>query len=160
VPYPPTRERFERLEETIVALRQMFGDDDGPFEGRHYQLAETINNPQVLRPGGPRLVIGGGGERKTLRLVAQYADATNLFPTTVEDLRPKLDVLRQHCDSVGRDYDEIAKTTVGTLQNPLVDTDAWLRTAEAYAGLGFEQYWVGPDKFDPVAWTEQMCERV
>ena len=79
VPYPSTRERFERLEETILVLRQMFGDDDGPFEGQHYRLAETINNPQVVRPGGPRLVIGGGGERKTLRMVAQYADATNLF---------------------------------------------------------------------------------
>src|SRR5436190_17367762 len=97
VPFPSTRERFERLEETILVIRQMFGEDDGAFEGRHYQLAETINNPQVVRPGGPRLVIGGGGERKTLRLVAQYADATNLFPASVEEMRHKLDVLRRHC---------------------------------------------------------------
>ncbi|HEY5419507.1 MAG TPA: LLM class F420-dependent oxidoreductase [Marmoricola sp.] len=160
VPYPSTRERFERLEETILVLRQMFGDDDGPFEGQHYRLAETINNPQVVRPGGPRLVIGGGGERKTLRMVAQYADATNLFAASVEDLRHKLDVLRQHCDDVGRDYDEIAKTVVGTLVRPLDDLDAWLALMEEYAAIGVNQMWVGPDASDPVGWTEQMCDKV
>ena len=160
VPYPSTRERFERLEETILVLRQMFGDDDGPFEGKHYRLAETINNPQVVRPGGPRLVIGGGGERKTLRMVAQYADATNLFAAPVEDLRHKLDVLRQHCDDVGRDYDEIAKTVVGTLVRPLDDLDGWLALMEEYAAIGVSQMWVGPDAADPVGWTEQMCDKV
>jgi F420-dependent oxidoreductase-like protein len=160
VPYPSTKERFERLEETILVLRQMFGDDDGPFEGRHYRLAETINNPQVVRPGGPRLVIGGGGERKTLRMVAQYADATNLFAGPVEDLRHKLDVLRRHCDDVGRDYDEIAKTVVGTLVRPLDDLDGWLALMEEYAAIGVSQMWVGPDAADPVGWTEQMCAKV
>jgi F420-dependent oxidoreductase-like protein len=160
VPYPSTRERFERLEETILVLRQMFGDDDGPFEGQHYRLAETINNPQVVRPGGPRLVIGGGGERKTLRMVAQYADATNLFAGPVEDLRHKLDVLRRHCDDVGRDADEIAKTVVGTLVRPLDDLDGWLALMEEYAAIGISQMWVGPDPADPVGWTEQMCDKV
>jgi F420-dependent oxidoreductase-like protein len=160
VPYPPTKERFERLEETILLLRQMFGEDDGPFEGEHYRLAETVNNPQVVRPGGPRLVIGGGGERKTLRLVAQYADATNLFPLPLAELRHKLDVLRRHCDDVGRDYDEIAKTVVGTLVRPLDDVDAWLAIMEDYAAIGISQMWVGPDATDPVGWTEQMCDKV
>jgi F420-dependent oxidoreductase-like protein len=160
VPYPSTRERFERLEETILVLRQMFGDQDGAFEGKHYRLAETINNPQTVRAGGPRLVIGGGGERKTLRLVAQYGDATNLFPAPLEDLRRKLDVLRRHCDDVGRDYDEISKTIAGTLQRPLDDVDGWLATMEDYAALGFDQMWVGPDRDDPVGWTEQMCDKV
>ena len=136
------------------------GDDDGPFEGQHYRLAETINNPQVVRPGGPRLVIGGGGERKTLRMVAQYADATNLFAAPVEDLRHKLDVLRRHCDDVGRDYDEIAKTVVGTLVRPLDDLDGWLALMEEYAAIGVSQMWVGPDPADPVGWTEQMCDKV
>ena len=160
VPYPPTKERFERLEETIQVVRQMFGDDDGAYDGTHYRLAETINNPQVVRPGGPRLVIGGGGERKTLRLVAKYADATNLFPLALEELRHKLDILRRHCDEVGRDYDEIAKTVVGTLVRPLDDLDQWLGLMEQYAAIGISQMWVGPDPADPVGWTEQMCEKV
>jgi alkanesulfonate monooxygenase SsuD/methylene tetrahydromethanopterin reductase-like flavin-dependent oxidoreductase (luciferase family) len=114
----------------------------------------------VVRPGGPRLVIGGGGERKTLRMVAQYADATNLFAGPVEDLRHKLDVLRRHCDDLGRDYDEIAKTVVGTLVRPLDDLDAWLALMEEYAAIGVSQMWVGPDAADPVGWTEQMCDKV
>ena len=160
VPYPPTKERFERLEETIQIVRQMFGDDDGAYDGRHYRLAETINNPQVVRPGGPRLVIGGGGERKTLRLVAKYADATNLSLLPLEELGHKLDILRRHCDEVGRDYDEIDKTVVGTLVRPLDDLDAWLSLMEQYAAIGISQMWVGPDPADPVGWTQQMCEKV
>ena len=139
VPYPSTQERFERLEETILVLRQMFSDDDGPFEGEHYRLAETINNPQIVRPGGPRLVIGGGGERKTLRLVAQYGDATNLFAAPVEDLQHKLDVLRGHCDDLGRDYDEIAKTFVGSPCEPARGPRRVARPLmEQYAAIGIE----------------------
>ena len=79
VPFPPVAERFERLEETIRICRQMWSDDDGPFEGEHYRLAETICTPSPVQAGGPPLLVGGVGERKTLRLVAQYADACNLF---------------------------------------------------------------------------------
>jgi F420-dependent oxidoreductase-like protein len=160
VPYPSTQERFERLEETIRITRQMFGEDDGAFEGKHYRLAETINHPQTVRPGGPRLVIGGGGERKTLRLVAQYGDATNLFPAPVEELARKHDILRQHCEDVGRDYDEISKTVTGTLVRPLDDVDAWLGLMEQYAAIGVDQMWVGPDAADPVGWTERICAEV
>ncbi|MBF4761685.1 LLM class F420-dependent oxidoreductase [Nocardioides islandensis] len=160
VPYPSTKERFERLEETILVLRQMFGEDDGAFDGKHYRLAETVNNPQTVRPGGPRLVIGGGGERKTLRLVAQYGDATNLFPAPLDDLRHKLDVLRRHCDDLGRDYDAISKTVTGTLVRPFDDLDAWLGLMDQYAALGIDQMWVGPDRDDPVGWTERMCDQV
>ena len=105
-------------------------------------------------------MIGGGGERKTLRMVAQYADATNLFAGPVEDLRHKLYVLRQHCEDVRRDYDEIAKTVVGTLVRPLDDLDGWLALMEEYAAIGISQMWVGPDAADPVGWTEQMCDKV
>jgi alkanesulfonate monooxygenase len=108
LPFPPTAERFERLEETLQIFRQMTTGVDAPFEGKHYQLARTLNSPQPLRR--VPVLIGGGGERKTLRLVAQYADACNLFPGP--DLERKLDVLRQHCADVGRDYDEIRKTVM------------------------------------------------
>jgi F420-dependent oxidoreductase-like protein len=104
--FPPLGERFVRLEEALQICRQMWGPDDGPYRGRHYQLGRTLNVPQPLHR--PRVLIGGGGERKTLRLVAQYADACNLF--VGPELARKLDVLRGHCDAVGRPYDEIEKT--------------------------------------------------
>jgi len=109
VPFPPVSERFERLEETLKIILQMWSDDDGPFEGKHYRLARTLNSPQPLSVPRPRILIGGGGERKTLRLVAKYADACNFF-TGPEELRAKLDVLRRHCEAVGRDFDSIMKT--------------------------------------------------
>ena len=106
VPYPPLAERFERLEETLRICRQMWTPgEDGPFEGTHYRLAETLCSPLPLsRPGrGPEILVGGSGERKTLRLVAQYGDACNLFATTPQEVAHKLDVLRGHCETVGRD---------------------------------------------------------
>ena len=106
--FPPLAERFERLEEALRICQQMWSDDDGPFEGKHYHLARTLNSPQPLARPHPPILIGGGGERKTLRLVARYADACNLFDTP--DLAHKLDVLRQHCAAEGRDYDTIEKT--------------------------------------------------
>ena len=110
LPFPPTAERFERLEEALQIYVQMCSDDDGPFKGKHYQLGRTMNVPQPLRKPYPPILIGGGGEKKTLRLVAQYAQACNLFPTP--DLEHKFDVLRAHCADVGRDYDEIEKTVM------------------------------------------------
>ena len=104
--FPPLAERFERLEEALLICLQMWSDDDGPYDGKHYQLAHTLNSPQpAIRP---RILIGGAGERKTLRLVAKYADACNLFDSP--EMAHKLDVLREHCEREGRDYDEIEKT--------------------------------------------------
>ncbi|MBM2621526.1 LLM class F420-dependent oxidoreductase [Actinoplanes sp. LDG1-06] len=110
LPFPPTKERFERLEEALQICKQMFSGDESPYEGKHYQLGRTLNHPQPLsRPHLP-ILIGGGGEKKTLRLVAQYGDACNLFAGP--ELPHKLDVLKRHCDDVGRDYDEIQKTVM------------------------------------------------
>jgi F420-dependent oxidoreductase-like protein len=108
IPFPPVAERFERLEETLQICLQMWRGDEAPYQGRHYQLARPLNSPQALSVPHPPVLIGGGGERKTLRLVARYAQACNLFPSP--DLARKLDVLRTHCDAEGRDYDEITKT--------------------------------------------------
>ncbi|MFI1994294.1 LLM class F420-dependent oxidoreductase [Actinoplanes sp. NPDC020271] len=108
--FPPTKERFERLEETLRICRQMFDGDETPFSGTHYRLTRLLNNPQPLAEPRVPILIGGGGEKKTLLLVAKYADACNLFPGP--ELQHKLDVLKQHCDTVGRDYDEIQKTVV------------------------------------------------
>lgn len=116
VPYPPLKERFEQLEETLQIARQMWSDEVKPYHGKHYQLAEPLNHPQPLTKPYPSIMIGGMGEQKTLRLVAQYADACNLFArmgTAV--VRQKLDVLRGHCEAVGRSYDEIERTTLGTV---------------------------------------------
>ena len=106
--FPPLAERYERLEEALRICRQMWSDDDGPFEGKHYHLARTLNSPQALSRPHPPILIGGQGERKTLLLVARYADACNLFDTP--ELAHKLDVLRGHCAAEGRDYDAIEKT--------------------------------------------------
>jgi F420-dependent oxidoreductase-like protein len=111
--FPGTAERFERLEETLQICLQMWSDDESPYSGKHYQLERTLNSPQSLSRPHPPIMIGGGGERKTLLLVAKYAQACNLFPGP--ELEHKLDVLRRHCDAVGRDYDEITKTVMGPL---------------------------------------------
>ncbi len=108
IPFPPVAERFERLEETLRICLQMWRGDESPYLGQHYRLERPLNSPQALTRPHPPILIGGGGERKTLRLVAQYAQACNLFPGP--DLARKLDVLRQHCADAGRDYDEIEKT--------------------------------------------------
>jgi F420-dependent oxidoreductase-like protein len=110
IPFPPLAERFERLEETIRICLQMWSDEEGAFEGTHFQLARTLNSPQSLTRPHPPILIGGMGERKTLRLVARYAQACNLFPTPL--LPRKLEVLRAHCEAEERDYDEILKTSM------------------------------------------------
>ncbi len=108
IPFPPVAERFERLEETLQICLQMWRGDDRPYRGAHYQLGRPLSSPPPLTAPHPPVLIGGGGERKTLRLVARYAQACNLFPGP--DLARKLDVLRAHCDELGRDYGEITKT--------------------------------------------------
>jgi len=110
LPFPPTAERFERLEEALQICLQMWSGEDRPYSGKHYHLDRTLNSPQSLTRPHPPILIGGGGEQKTLRMVAQYAQACNLFAGP--ELDRKLDVLRGHCAAVGRDYDEIEKTVM------------------------------------------------
>jgi len=112
VPYPGTSERFERLEETLRLAHRMWSGDESPFEGRHYRLERPLNSPPAISSPHPRILIGGGGEKKTLRLVAQYADACNIFDMGPDAVNAKYDVLRAHCADVGRDYAEIEKTVL------------------------------------------------
>jgi len=117
VPFPSTSERFERLEETLQIALQMWNGDESPFEGKHNQLERPLNSPRSVQLPHPPILIGGTGEQKTLRMVAQYADACNLFARLGDDeLRRKLDVLRGHCERLGRPYDAIEKTTLDTLR--------------------------------------------
>jgi len=160
VPFPPTSERFERLEETLQIVNQMWSDDDGPFIGKHYQLAETICLPFPVNRRVP-ILIGGSGEKKTLRLVAQYADACNLFTGDgVEGVKGKLDVLRRHCDDVGRDYDAIRKTILYTGGVSADSQDEFLRDMEQYAALGVSLVTSMPTGDDPVAWATSIVENV
>lgn len=116
VPFPPVAERFEQLEETLQIAQRMWAGDESPYEGRHYQLQRPLNSPQSLSRPHPPIMIGGGGEKKTLRLVARYGDACNLFELPDLDVvRHKLDVLQEHCRNENRDYAEIERTTLGTL---------------------------------------------
>ncbi|MEU8153063.1 LLM class F420-dependent oxidoreductase [Micromonospora sp. NPDC048986] len=159
VPVVPVAERFERLEETLRICLQMWSADDGPFNGQHYQLAETINSPQPLSRPRPPIMIGGGGEKKTLLLVARYADACNLFGRGgIDDIARKLDVLRGHCAAEGRDYDTIEKTVVAS-QAPLDDTDAFLAEVSEYATLGVREVQVTPDR-DPVEFARRLGDEV
>jgi F420-dependent oxidoreductase-like protein len=146
VPFPPLGERFERLEEALQICLQMWSADNGPFEGKHYRLAETLCSPPPVSAPRPRIMIGGGGEQKTLRLVAQYADACNFFGEP-EQVAHKIDVLRRHCDALERDIRDIEVTALlrGAPDWTVGDV---LRSAEAYAAVGVATVMasaVGPD---------------
>ncbi|TWP36848.1 LLM class F420-dependent oxidoreductase [Leekyejoonella antrihumi] len=112
VRYPEVTERFERLEETLQIAQQMWSGDDTAYEGKHYHLQRPLNAPQAIQRPHPPILIGGGGERKTLRLVAKYADACNIFDMGPQAVKAKYDVLARHCDEVGRDYAEIDRTVL------------------------------------------------
>jgi F420-dependent oxidoreductase-like protein len=141
VPFPSTKERLERLEETLEIAKQMWSDNNGAYAGKYFQLAETLCSPQPLSKPHPRILIGGSGEKQTLRLVAKYADACNLFARMgVETVRAKLDILKQHCEKVGRDYSEIEKTTLGTvhLASDKMNAKDVIEECRALAGIGIQ----------------------
>jgi F420-dependent oxidoreductase-like protein len=159
VPVVPIAERFERLEETLQICLQMWSDNDGPYEGRHYQLTETLCSPRPVTQPHPPILVGGGGEKRTLLLVARYADACNLFTGSPSDVAQKLDVLRRHCDDEGRDYDSITKTALHVGLPVLDNIDQFLADAEQYAELGFSELEVMPDR-NPADFATNLAERV
>ncbi len=160
VPFPPLRERFERLEETLQICAQMFDPDhEGPYAGTHYQLAETVCRPLPLHR--PTVMVGGSGERKTLRLVAQYADACNLFVSEPEAMAHKLEVLRAHCADVGRDPSEIRVTALTAGPGPGAgDLDAFVEQVRPYAALGVETLILRPPKTPTAAWVHDVVAPV
>ncbi|MGW3116731.1 LLM class F420-dependent oxidoreductase [Streptomyces sp. NPDC001107] len=159
VPFPPLAERFERLEETLRICLQMWDPEaNGPFEGKHYRLAETLCVPAPVSSPHPEIMIGGGGEQKTLRLVARYGDACNLFATSPEEVRHKLDVLRGHCDAEGRDYDRISKTVAYMGESATSgDLDAFTRDISGYTKLGLDTVILVPRLGEPAAWIESFA---
>ena len=165
VPLPPLAERFERLEETLQIVLQRWSADDGPYQSRHYLLAETLNVPQALSDPHPPIMIGGGGERKTLRLVARYGDACNLFAgphVDPADIKAKLDVLAAHCEREGTDYGRLRKSVLWT--GPLAPgadggrafVDAMARLAEG----GIHEVHGRPFGPDPVGYIQGLGEHV
>jgi F420-dependent oxidoreductase-like protein len=141
IPFPPLKERFERLEEALQIAHQMWDGNTAPINGKHYQLAEPINSPQAISKPHPPILIGGMGEKKTLRLVAQYADACNFFARMGDDvLREKFNILRQHCEEVGRPYEQIERTTLDTaILVPGQQTAAdIIKHCESLAALGVQ----------------------
>ena len=159
VPFPPLSERFERLEEALQICHQMWSDDEGPFVGTHYQLQETICSPRPLQSPRPRILVGGSGEQKTLRLVARYADACNLFAAEPAEVAHKLEVLDRHCADEQRDPATITRTILA-MSDPLADVDGFLASMEEYAALGIQMVDVMPLVEDPVAFVSRLGDEV
>jgi F420-dependent oxidoreductase-like protein len=158
LPFPPVRERFEVLEETLQVCLQMWSPDDGPYQGKHCQLGETICEPQP--PRRTPILIAGGGEKNTLRLVARYADVWSAAVESVEELKRKREVLKRHCDNVGRDPDEIEVTKGFFFEDPFEDLDGFLKEVESYAAQGVSLIHVGvmPGNTDPIGFIRRTCD--
>ncbi|MFJ9786764.1 LLM class F420-dependent oxidoreductase [Amycolatopsis sp. NPDC101161] len=137
LPFPPVGERFERMEETVRLALRMWDGDSSAFEGAHYRLDRPIGNPRPVRR--PRVLIGGAGERRTLRLVARYADACNVFdvPDGGKTVRHKLAVLARHCEEAGRPYGEVEKT-ISTRLSPGESAESFARRCAEFAEWGIE----------------------
>jgi F420-dependent oxidoreductase-like protein len=160
VPFPALKVRFEQLEEALQICKQMWSPDNGPFHGKHFRLAETLCVPQPVSRPHPPILIGGGGEQRTLRLVARYADGCNLFEFIGWDaLEHKLEVLRHHCDAEGRDYGSVEKTLLGRIA-PGTSAAEILERSQLAARMGFERFCFSlGDVFDRKA-LDLMVEEV
>ena len=161
VPFPPLKERFERLDETLQICLRMWAGSEEPYVGQHYQLARPLNSPQSVRRPHPPILIGGGGEQKTLRLVARYADACNLFPAP--DISHKLDVLRGYCEQAQRDYASIEKTSMlmfDARANPDAAVAETIRTLRWLHAVGIEMVYFGVADVFALGPLELIAERI
>ena len=158
VPYPAIAERFERLEEALQIAQQMWSDDDGPFEGTHYALGETLGSPPPVSRPHPPIMIGGKGEKKTLRLAAQYAQIVNLTASSPDEVKHLLGVLRAHCDRLGTDYDAIEKTVIAARSNPF--EAVFLDDMKRLSDLGVTMVVLGVRPPDPVDWARRLSDDV
>ena len=163
IPFSSLAERFERLEEVLQIAHQMWRGDERPYQGRHYQLARPLNSPNSLQRPHPPILIGGSGEGKTLRLVARYADACNLFDVPGSQFRDniahKLDVLRQHCAREGRDFAAIEKTIATNFdlgEDPKAGAAELLIHLRELAAAGIEHVLFSPRR----SWDEATFDAV
>ena len=156
VPFPSLKERFERLEETLQLAHQMWSGDESPFEGQHHQLERPLNSPPALSNPHPRILVGGGGEKKTLRLVAQYADACNIFDMGPDAVRAKYDVIRRHCEDVGRDYDDIERTVLSRVDFGKESDDSIVDRVGRLGEIGTQQVIFGVAR----VWEPGSLDRV
>ena len=157
VPFPPVAERFERLEETLQICLQMWSDNNGPYVGKHYQLEETLCVPAPVSSPRPGIMVAGGGEKKTLKFVARYADQNNFFGGP-EEVAAKLEILRQHCENEGRDYATITHTTLGNV-DPVQDLEGFLRYAEQMHALGVGVIFLVP-RGNPIELADKLGKDV
>jgi F420-dependent oxidoreductase-like protein len=157
IPFPPLVERYAWLRESLELCRRMLAGDASSYAGEHVVASGPVNLPAPV--GDVPIVVGGSGERRTLRLVAEHADACNLWGEGPERVRHKLSVLRAHCDDVGRSYDDVRKTVILHV-DPLADRQAFLAEMAAYANLGISLVVLSPQGDDPVAWTSTVCDEV
>jgi len=163
LPNPLTSKRFDRLEDILLLAKRMWSDDRSPFKGKAYELPEPINQPQPLSKPHPPILIGGSGEQKTLRFVAEYGDACNLFAQVgTDEIKHKLDVLRQHCAEIGRNYDEIEKTALFGMEVDAAaqDPDKLLKQAEELRGLGISHIILAVSKSADVSAYERLAPMV
>ena len=157
IDYPGPGERLGRLEETIQICQKTWSDDDSGFSGEYYTLAETMCSPRPLTDPHPPVMVGGGGEKRTLQIVARHADMWNIGSYAVEVLEHKLDVLRAHCDAADRDFDSIRRTVLW-MSDAEEDPDAFRTARDAYEELGFEALFVMPYGGDPRRATATIAE--
>lgn len=161
VPYPPTGERFERLEEALQIAHQMWSGEVKPYHGKHYQLAEAMAHPQPLSRPHPPILIGGMGENKTMRIVARYGDACNLFAAYgVETLQGRLDIIKRNCDEIGRDYNEIERTSLGSIDFSKQTPAEVIDQCKQLAGIGIQHAIFNFARIDDPATLDNMIRVV
>jgi F420-dependent oxidoreductase-like protein len=138
IPFPPTGERMRRLEEAVQIIKAMWTQDRANFDGKYYHIRNAYCNPKPIQKPYPPIMIGGGGERETLKIAAKYADACNIFGS-VETVKHKLEVLRKHCKAVGRDYESILKTRLGRVMIDKDPVKLQARIKKISAGIPLER---------------------